>query len=337
MKKRLHIRTVVRPTVLTIGVVAVMLFAFFFVGYTSPSQEILWGVNFSGRHAENLGLDWKETYLALLDDLGVKRVKLNTQWDRLEPKQDIFDFENLDWQVKEAEERGVKILLIVGMKTSRWPECHIPEWASTFSREKQQEEIKELLTAVVGRYKTSPAVWGWQVENEPLFPYGECPWKDKEFLKTEVALVKSLDPGRPVVVSDSGEWSLWFEVAKIGDVVGTTLYRKVWFDELNLYTPYPLPPVFYHRKAKLVGKLFGKKVINIELQAEPWGPGLLYDLPLEEQEKTMNPDRFRNVIEYAKKTGLGEFYFWGAEWWFWLKETHNDDAIWNEARRLFHE
>ena len=55
----------------------ILLFAgYFFVGSVESAKEITWGVNFSQMHAQNLGLDWKETYLALLDDLKVKDIKI---------------------------------------------------------------------------------------------------------------------------------------------------------------------------------------------------------------------------------------------------------------------
>jgi len=311
-------------------------FVFFFGGRMKPSADVRWGVNFSYTHAENLGLDWKKTYLALLDDLGARRIKIITQWNLLEPAKDKFDFEAIDWQVKEAEKRNAKVFLVIGMKTPRYPECHIPGWAMSLTPVERHQEIKKLLTAAVEHYKNSPAIWAWQVENEPLFLFGKCPDIGEEFLREEVALVKSLD-SRPVIVSETGEWSLWFQAAKIGDIVGTTLYRKVWFKELGIYTPYPFPAVFYGRRAWLVKKLFGKDVINVELQAEPWGPKLLYDLPPKEQEKTMNLERFKDVVSYAKRTGLSEFYFWGAEWWYWLKDVRHEGGIWKEARTLFKE
>ena len=176
----------------------------------------------------------------------------------------------------------------------------------------------------------------WQVENEPLFPFGECPWVDKKFLEKEIELAKSLDSKkRPIVISDSGEGSLWINAARLGDVVGTTMYRKVWFGQFGFYISYPIPPVFYWRKAQYVQKIFDKKVIVVEFQAEPWGPKLLYDSPLEEQEKTMNLERFRNNIEFAKKTGLDRFYLWGAEWMYWMKEKQQKPEIWQEAKKLF--
>ena len=320
---------------LLVLLIFVLLFAgYFFVGVPPEAEKTTWGVNFSQQHTENFGLNWQETYLALLDDLKVKNIKLITQWNLIEPKQGEYYFEDLDWQIQEAEKRGVKILLVIGMKTPRWPECHIPEWAKKLNKEEQQERILKLIEKIVLKYRDRVSVFMWQVENEPLFAFGECPWIDKNFLKKEIELVKSLD-SRPVLISDSGEASFWVEAAKLGDIVGTTMYRKVWFQGLDTYISYPLPPVFYHRKAKYIEKIFNKEVMVVELQAEPWGQKLLYDSPLEEQEKTMNLERFKKNMEFAKKTGLKEFYLWGAEWWYWMKEKQNQPDIWNEAKKLF--
>jgi len=312
-----------------------LIFSFyFFTGKAPEAEKNSWGINFSQKHAENLGLDWRETYLALLDELKVKNIKLITQWDLIEPEKDQYYFEDLDWQIKRAEDYNAKLLLVIGMKTGRWPECHIPDWAKDLSKEEQQERILSLIEKIVLRYRGSTSIDKWQVENEPFFPFGECPWADKDFLKKEIDLVKSFD-NRPIVISDSGEFSFWITAAKLGDIVGTTLHRKVWFKELKMYVSYPFNLIYYWRKAQLIKKLFDKKVINVELQAEPWCPILLYDCPLEEQEKTMNLEQFKSNIEFAKKTGLDEFYFWGTEWWYWLKEKQNQPEIWNEAKKLF--
>ncbi len=312
--------------------------AYFFVGRAPEQKSITWGVNFSQMQAEQLKLDWKKTYLAILEDLGATHVKLLTQWDWVEGKQDDFYFKDIDWQISQAESHGAKITYVVGMKTGRWPECHVPTWANDLSKSAQQEKLLEYIKEVVQRYKSSSAIIAWQAENEPLFKFGQCPWYDQDFLTKEVALIKSLDPSRQVIVSDSGEQSLWFGAAKIGDVVATTMYRKLWFhvaDGVGFYSSFPIPPVFYYRKAQLVNYFFGKQVICGELQAEPWAYKTFYDVPLEEQEKTMNPKQFQDNIEYAKKTGLPQFYFWGSEWWYWLKEKQNKPQIWEEAKTLF--
>ncbi len=332
MKKMLKI------IILVLFVLFVIFLYYFFIGKAPKQKNIIWGVNFSQMQAESLKLDWRETYLAILDDLGVKNIKLLTQWDWIGGKKDDYFFNDVDWQIKQAQRKNAKIIYVVGMKTGRWPECHIPNWANGLSKEQQQDEILKYIKKIILRYKDNDAIAVWQVENEPLFKFGQCPWYDKNFLKKEVELVKSLDSTRQIIISDSGEQSMWFGAAKIGDIVGTTMYRKVWgriSDIFGFYIDSFLPPVHYWRKAQIIKKIFGKDVISTELQAEPWAQKLFYDVSLEEQEKTMNLEQFKKNIEYAKETGLKEFYLWGAEWWYWMKKTQNRPEIWNEASNLF--
>ncbi|HEY0087503.1 MAG TPA: hypothetical protein VGB37_01595, partial [Candidatus Lokiarchaeia archaeon] len=93
---------------LIISALILLIVGFFFVGKPPQAKEITWGVNFSQKHTTNLGLDWKETYLALLDDLKVKNIKLITHWDLIGLEKGEYEFDDLDWQIQEAEKRGVK-------------------------------------------------------------------------------------------------------------------------------------------------------------------------------------------------------------------------------------
>lgn len=321
---------------LGILIIFLIFVGYFFIGSAPQAKEITFGVNFSQKHAQDLGLDWRENYLALLDDLKVKEIKLITHWDLIELEKDRFYFDDLDWQIEETEKRGAKIILVIGMKTGRWPECHLPGWAKNLTKKEQQERVLNLIEKIVLRYREHFSIWAFEVENEPLFPFGQCAWKDKNFLKKEINLVKLLDlQKRPILISDSGEGSFWMTAAKLGDIVGTTMYKRAWFREANIYVHYPFPSVFYWRKSQLIKKIFKKDVICIELQAEPWCPELLYNCSLEEQQKTMNLEQFKFNIEFAKRTGLDKFYLWGAEWWFWMKEKQQKPEIWNTAKRLF--
>jgi len=330
----MKIKNILKHSVLVLLGLILIPFCYFFVWFPSSAKDIIWGVTFSQRHAQALGLDWKQSFLAMLDDLKVRNLRLIAYWDRIEPEKGKYDFNDLDWQISEASARGAKIIIVMGLKTPRWPECHMPQWAAGLPKKEQQENILNFIKQTILRYQAESSVRIWQVENEPFFSFGECPWTDENFLNEEIKLVKSLDK-RQIIISDSGEMSFWFKAAKAGDIVGTTIYRKIWSDDAKMYFDYPLPPVFYNRKAQVIEKLFHKEVICVELQAEPWGPLLLYDSSLNEQMKTMNPEQFKKNVEFARKTGIKEFYLWGAEWWYWLKEKQNLPQIWDEAKNLF--
>lgn len=349
-------------------VLLLTILGYFFIGKAPKTTKITWGVVFSQKHSQKLGLPrtfsalnaegveiaeggaekvrgldyWRENYLAILDDLKVKDIKLITHWDLIEKNPDQFDFEDLDWQISQAQKREAKILLVVGLKTGRWPECHIPNWANELEIEDLKERVLNLVQKIVSRYKDSAVIFAWQVENEPFFPFGECPKIDQDFVKKEISLVKSLDlpantssESRPIVVTDSGEGSFWFRVASLADIPGTTIYKKVWVKEFKFYFTHFYPPVFYWRKAQIIKRLFDKEIICTELQAEPWGPDSLYNLSLKEQEKTMDLGQYQKNIEFAKETGLKRFYLWGSEWWYWLKETQGNSSIWEEAKKLW--
>lgn len=333
---KIGFKIVVKILAVVLFAVFIAFFAYLLIGKTDQAVSIEWGANFSQKHATQLELDWKQTYTAILDDLHVKKLKVAAYWDLIESQEGTYNFDDLDWQVSEANKRGAQIILAAGMKVPRWPECHIPGWAKDIGKEKQQEKILKYLEQVVSRYKDKYNIWAWQVENEPYLAFGICPWQDENFLKKEIALVRGLDNSlRPIIISESGEWSLWTRAASNSDIVATTLYRRLWSSDFNFYVTVPLPPVYYWRKSMIIKNIYDKKVICGELQAEPWGKDLIYNLPLDEQLKTMDIDKFKETITYAKDTGLDTFYLWGTEWWYWMKEKQSQSEIWNEAKKLF--
>jgi len=318
-----------------LGLVLVV-FCYFFVGKAKPVEKIDFGITFSKIYVEELNLDWKEAYLAILDDLNVKKLRLIAYWPEIEPTQGNLDWDDLDWQIDEARKRGIEIILAVGQRLPRWPECHIPEWAQDLPKEEKQEKLLVAIFEVINRYKDREAIKFWQVENEPfLGTFGKCPKLDKKFLDSEISLVRELDPSRKIILTESGEFSTWIGAARRADILGTTLYRTIWAKHLRIYICYPIPAIFYQRKTALIKKFFDiEKIIVIELQAEPWGPKPTAELSLKEQFKSMNIEKFRKIIDYTERAGFSEAYLWGAEWWYWLKEVYKDDSMWNEVKNL---
>jgi len=332
----MRIRKIIKKLLLALGILAIVFLGYLFIGEAPQAEDITWGISFSQKQAELLGLSWQDNYLALLDDLQIPAIKIIAYWDLIEPETGKYIFNDLDFQIEEAGLREAKVILAIGRKVPRWPECHIPEWARDLNQKEQEERILRLIEKIVFRYRDSDVVWAWQVENEPFFRFGICPDISEDFLKDEIRLVRFLDSrDRPIIISDSGSNRFWFKTARLGDKVSISLYRKVWFREVDSYIKYPFPPVFYWRKAQIIKMVFDKEVFCGELQAEPWGPVLTHELPLEEHQKTMDLEQFRKNIKFAKETGFNEFYLWGAEWWYWLKEKHDQPEIWEEAKKLF--
>lgn len=319
----------------------IFLFFYFLVflfsrGKIYDKKDLEYGVTFSKKQAVNLDLDWRRTYLAMFDELGVKKIRLAAYWDEVEPAEGNFNWEDLDWQISEASKRGAEIILAVGGRLPRWPECHWPGWAEKMEKEKKEKKILSYIKEVVDRYKSNGRIVAWQVENEPfLAHFGDCPELDKKFLDEEIVLVRSLN-SRPIVITDSGELSFWIPAAKRADIFGTTMYRDTYSRHLGMYIHYPVGPWFFRLK-KNITSLFARpqKWVVIELQAEPWGPKSYKELSKPERDRTMNLEKFKEILEFARQTGFSEFYLWGAEWWYWERETQNNPALWEEAKRLF--
>jgi hypothetical protein len=334
MKKRIWIIIII--IILLLG-----LFTFWLLKFSKnyPSKITLehpanyFGVTYSKQFATSLGLDWRVTYIAMLDDLNVKEVRLPVYWDDLESTRGKFDFTDIDYMLAEGAKRNVKFILDVGERTPRWPECHAPQWVAQETTSARQTSTVDMIKTVVNHYKNNSEIIYWQVENEPLLNvFGECPPADANFLKQEVAVVRSLD-SRKIIISGSGELSSWSQEAKIGDIFGNTLYRVVynsWFG----YLRYPFPALFYRLKADLAGIKPENRIV-MELQTEPWAAsGLVQSLSPQEQDKSFNLEQFKANVQFAINLKFQKVYLWGVEWWY-LEKQNGHPEYWDFAKTLF--
>ena len=304
--------------------------------WPDPNRQIEWGVTFSQKAAESLGLNWRANYDALLGDLGVKHLRLVAYWDLLEPDETDLHSRDLDYQMQEAERYGADVILAIGEKTPRWPECNAPDWAKKMPQAKKEEAFLSYIGVVVDRYKKSPALRFWQVENEPFLSFGECSGYNKYIVDKEIALVRSLDSDHQILVTDGGEFGRWYRAANRGDVFGTTMYRRI-YNKYFGYIDYHLPPAFFRIKEGITRALIQnqqKKFIVAELAAEPWLKNGISRSTLEEHFKKFDLEFFKDTIHYAKAAGFDEYYLWGAEWWYWLKETQQHPEFWDFAKSL---
>ena len=295
------------------------------------------GVTFIPSYARYFDLDPQQTMAAIIDELGVTRLRLVTYWKVGEPVKDSYDFSEFDWQMKMAEEKGVKVSLAIGLRQPRWPECHAPTWAEQMPMEQWSVELKDYMKAIIERYQTSPALESYQLENEFFMDvFGICPDHSRERLIDEYNFVKNLDSEHPVIISRSNNWVGVPINEPQPDQFGISVYKRVWDKTITKrYFEYPMPPWFYGFLAGAGEIVTGKDMIIHELQAEAWLPeSFAINDPndIAEMEKSMTPDRLQKRIKYATDSGIRTVDLWGAEWWYWQKEKLDRPELWQAAQ-----
>lgn len=321
------------------GMALVVLFALvvWLLAQKPAPEKITYGMSFNTLYANELGLPWRTVYDALLDDLKVRHLRLAAHWPMVESVRGEYNFTELDYQISRAEAVGAEVVLGVGRRLPRWPECHVPGWAKGLSQSEHETALLSYIEAVVNRYKDSPAVRVWQVENEPflrVFAFEHCGELDTELLDKEIALVRSLDATRPILVTDSGNLGTWHGAYRRGDLFGTSVYVYFWNPELGQFRTV-LPPWAYRVKERLNTLVSGKKeTVLIELSAEPWLIAPVTETPLSVQFTRMDVHKFNDILEYARSTRYEKQYLWGGEWWYWLKEQGHPE-MWERGRLLY--
>lgn len=318
-----------------IPVLIVVVYILFNWPVNNTDSKAQLGVTFSNLYAKDIGLDWKETFIATLDDLGARKIRLPVYWNQVEKNEGAYDFADVDWQLQEAGKRDAEIILTVGQKVPRWPECFIPEWTKDDDA-KRKEKLLAFVGMTVEKYKNNPAVKYWQVENEPFLPFGICPAFDSNLLDQEIKIVREKDPSRKIIVTDSGELSLWYQAAKRADIFGTTMYLDVCSKSALGCFSYPIGPNFFKIKRWVIRTFADQEnAIVIELQGEPWLNGWTINFPVEEQLAAMDGERLKKHVIFAESSGFSEIYIWGVEWWYWMKQKQNHPELWDAAREMF--
>jgi hypothetical protein len=288
------------------------------------------GISFSLKQCRNFGIDTATTLEWLLTNAGFKRFRLMSYWDEHEKQQGIYDFTSLDEQVAAISKIGGTITLCLGARQPRWPENHWPDWAWNEDKALRTSALLKFIEIVVNRYKHYGSVTSYQLENEALLVnFGERAEVDVPRLRQEYALVKKLDPGRPVIMTTSTSWGIPIR-QPIPDIVGFSFYNIVYRNgayHRSLFFPW------VHRFRKFLILLIHRKPTFIhELQLEPWGPAAIWKMSIEEQDKSMNIAQIANNIKLGKAIKAAPYDLWGAEWWYW-RHTRGDDTIWEAVHQ----
>jgi len=332
-----------------------------FIFYTTVAcaEDVLVGTTFSKKQCEYLKEDWKKTYSEVLE-MGFGIIRLGAYWDEIQAEEGSYDFKVLDYQIRKAKEKGIPIILCVGMKVPRWPEYFIPEWVlrnmkiapwdnvakSDYLREKTLAFIKE----TVLRYADEDSIKYWQVENEPLDRIGAHGWWiGSDFLGEEVRLVRELDVRKRLIIltlSTHPNKFLGFlnrltsptyqltRAIPLADIIGLNVYpaigQKIWKFDLVFRTN-PNERINAIKKVADRIRQCGKEVWITELQAEPWDPGVLVHTE-ENPSLTASPEMLLESFNEVRSLGIKTVLIWGVEYWVY-REKHYKDSSWLDAVR----
>ena len=303
-----------------------------------PQKNITWGLTFSTIRATELGFQPQKLLTVIINDLHPQKIRIPVYWNEIEPEPGKFNFNVIDELLTQTDKQNIDVVLGIGKKQPRWPECHQPNWYNNLESQQQDEAVLKMIETAVTNLKHHPSITAWQIENEPFFQYGpHCPTISRQLYQQELAVVKKLDQ-RPTIATDSGEKGFWIDAAWSGaNVFGATMYREAYYEKRGKYITYPLPWWTYNLKMGQVKLLTSvDNVIGVELQAEPWlmESDPMYTVP-EQQLEHMNAKIFENNINYATKVGFSENYLWGAEWWYWMQAKHGNSSMIEAAKNLF--
>lgn len=290
-----------------------------------------YGVSFSLKQCRAFQLDTGTTLDWLLAQ-GWRRFRLMSYWDEHERAPGQFDFAALDQQIERIAQAGGEVSLCLGARQPRWPENHWPDWAWQASYEERTKALLHYIEVVVKRYRDQGCIVSYQLENEALLKsFGRRAEVDRQRLRQEFALVKTLDPTRPVIMTTSNSWGLPLR-GPIPDIIGFSYYHVVWNRRLERYTTAGQSAYVHLLRAWLIRLFLRRPSFIHELQVEPWAPKAIWEVDTPEQDKSMGPAQIRRSFAKAHQTGLGPIDLWGAEWWYW-RSLHGDDSVWRTVRQ----
>ncbi len=296
------------------------------------------GASFSHPFLKSKGIN---PLIALSDfkTLGFTWIRLGCYWNEIEKSPGQFSFAELDVLIKYCEQENIKVVLTVGMKAPRWPEYYIPAWITTRHHFQKNtiislkdtdfgEAVLTFIKKCIYRYRNSPAIIVWQVENEPLDPSGPQMMSIAyPLLKEEVGVVRRID-NRPILVSVWGnelsKRNYYQDIVSIADIVGIDLYPRVPF---NLFRNIPMitgPQDIDFQLQNIFKciKLSGKELWISELQAEPWTIT-----------KTCLSKHIKENNTWISHFPIDKLFYWGYEYWLQQKSLGNFD-YWNTVRFL---
>ena len=233
---------------------------------------------------------------SVIKEIGMNVVRLFLLWDDFQPEPNSVAKDKIDNLVKVADiaaENGLGLditFFTVHMSGPNWsprwllggdlpPKAHdwirdiVSEGKKTdkgyrnmFHDEMALNATRLLLKTVVTTLKDHPAVWMWNLGNEPdLFAWPNSSDEGAAWVKEMVGLIKSIDPKHPVTIGLHGDGLHRDNGLRIDKVYANTDVAVM--HSYPMYTPWarqPLDPDFVPFTCALTAALAGKPVLMEE-------------------------------------------------------------------------
>ncbi|MFH1411203.1 MAG: beta-galactosidase [Candidatus Omnitrophota bacterium] len=345
-------------------IIAIAVIAFTLQTAAADTVPTRIGTTYSKKQCEKLGINWKVAYRIILSEK-FDLIRLGAYWDEIETEESVYDYSDLNWQIKEAAARGIPVVLAIGMKAPRHPSFFIPEWimrgnnilvgTDVAGDERLRKKTLGFIKKTATHYKDDPAIGFWQIESEPLDRAKGSGWFiGPSFLREEISLVKGLDKRkRPVIVTVAAYPNkiLGFfrrlstlhdpltEGIKSGDVIGINLHQTEvysFFGRRFFFTTTP-------RKAEQCAARVMAKIKNenkeawiTRLDAEP-----AEDIYGERAGGTIasdaDPARTEETLKRIERAGADTFLLWGSEYWLYKRMKYGDTEWVSTIQRLLEE
>ncbi len=185
--------------------------------------------------ASQVGLNAHIPSNDILDDvalnLGVRWIRVDFDWFRIEPEQGQFRWEATDRIVQRAEELGLEVLGVL---------AYTPPWASSMTADPRisdppasMDYWTELVREAVTRYRGRVRYWQfWNEPNVGQFWGGSRAQYRLDILEAGARVAKEVDPSMQTVgpgLAYLGDWRSWFselmQSKDVIDVINHHIYR----------------------------------------------------------------------------------------------------------------
>jgi len=319
------------------------------------------GFSFSPLTSIWAGRDPARDLTLLVDSTNPDLVRLPVYWETVQPSPDQLDFSSVDALLaviakhNQIAPNPTRVVLTIGARNFLYPELHEPAWAGP----RQQPYLNEVQSGTayrayfegsIERYRSSPLLYAWQVENEPLDYVGNSFTGDDQIkvvqLDWEIAAVHRLDPAHKAVTTTFDGWNVAVDMMQV--YTPGVLYRLGGWPSghpegaleagdalgLDLYVDGPTTPLRFTSpdlraewKEQAVGwwatraHAMGKDLWLAEMQAQPWSasPG-----------QFSPSDLVASAVDYRQEQ-LQVVLLWGVDTWLqspaWLAAATKALAI----------